>query len=83
MKETNYTVSDLTEGTTYEFRVCAENKAGRSDLSMPSSPVVLRQPVSGQAPVVQEHLNDAYAKVGESASFECRVTGEPEPDISW
>jgi len=33
--------------------------------------------------VILEHMNDAYAKPGASAEFECRVMGEPLPHISW
>jgi len=37
----------------------------------------------GKGPVILEHMNDAYAKPGASAAFECRVVGEPLPHISW
>jgi len=37
----------------------------------------------GKGPVILEHMNDAYAKPGASAAFECRVTGEPLPHITW
>jgi len=41
-------------------------------------------PVSGgKGPVILEHMNDAYAKPGTSAEFECRVVGEPLPHITW
>lgn len=33
---------DLIEGNTYEFRVLAENRVGRSDPSPVSTPVVIR-----------------------------------------
>lgn len=42
---TTFTVKDLTEGMEYEFRVLAENKAGLSKPSAPSS-VIVREPVS-------------------------------------
>lgn len=42
----HYTAVDLIEGTTYHFRVFAENRVGRSDASLPSDAVVVREPIS-------------------------------------
>ena len=78
-----YTVTELMDGTTYEFRVIAKNKVGRSEPSPVSEPVVVREPVSGNAPRVIEQLHDVYADVHDSAKLQCRVTGEPEPEITW
>lgn len=39
IKETEFVVDGLKEGTEYEFRVTAENKAGQSQPSLPSKPV--------------------------------------------
>ena len=80
---TTFTVNDLVDGTTYEFRVYAENRAGKSDASETSQRVVIREPVSGNAPHVVEQLSDVVAKRGESATLQCRITGQPEPDITW
>ncbi len=38
---------------------------------------------AGDAPVITEHLNDEYVRQGENAKFECRVRGQPEPEITW
>jgi len=40
--EPHFVVSNLVDGTSYEFRVIAENRSGRSDPSPPSAPVVVR-----------------------------------------
>ena len=74
---------NLMEGTTYEFRVLAENKAGRSEPSASTGPVVVREVARGNAPVVTEQLEHVYAKEGEDAVLECMVTGDPQPDIVW
>ena len=29
------------------------------------------------------HMHDVYARPGESAKFECRITGEQQPEITW
>ena len=40
-----YRASKLKEGTTYEFRVAAQNKAGQGPFSDPSAPVVAKEPL--------------------------------------
>lgn len=43
--EPRFTVMNLIEGTTYEFRVTAESRAGKSDPSLPSERVVPREQI--------------------------------------
>lgn len=38
---------------------------------------------AGNAPRVVRELEDVYVRPGESAHLECRITGEPTPDIVW
>ena len=40
--EPHFVVPNLVDGTSYEFRVIAENRSGRSEPSPPSTPVVVR-----------------------------------------
>jgi len=47
--EPHFTVSNLSEGTSYEFRVVAENKSGRSEPSPTSSAVVIRELIGTHA----------------------------------
>ena len=44
--DTHYTVENLMDGTSYEFRVIAGNKSGRSEPSPSSTPVIIRDPPS-------------------------------------
>lgn len=43
--ETSFTVHQLMDGTDYEFRVSAENKAGVGPPSPSSGPVTAREPI--------------------------------------
>ncbi len=42
--ETDFTVTDLFEGKTYEFHVAAVNKAGQGPFSEPSDPTLCKPP---------------------------------------
>ena len=49
--EPHVVVADLIEGSTYEFRVYAENRTGRSDASAPSDRIVVRDAISKWRPL--------------------------------
>ncbi len=38
---------------------------------------------AGNAPRVLRELEDVYVRSGETAQLECRITGEPKPEITW
>jgi len=42
---TQYRVQDLVEGCEYEFRVMAENEIGTGDPSLPSKPILAKDPI--------------------------------------
>ncbi|XP_023933258.1 titin isoform X1 [Lingula anatina] len=81
--DTVYTVKDLQPGEKYEFRVVAENKAGRSQPSSPSRQIVAEDRTTGEAPRVVEQLKDVAAAVGGTTKLECQIFGSPEPQVKW
>ena len=38
---------------------------------------------AGNAPRVIRELEDVFVRPGETAQLECRISGEPTPDITW
>ena len=44
VKETEYTLCDLSEGKEYKFRVAAVNKAGQGSFSEPTCPTAIKSP---------------------------------------
>lgn len=53
--ETEYTITKLTEGETYEFRVIAENKVGQGKPSGSCKPVKAETPI-GKETVNYHHV---------------------------
>ncbi|KAK3921135.1 Titin [Frankliniella fusca] len=78
------TLSGLEPGWRYQFRVSAENGAGRSDPSAVSEPltVTLAKGVA-TAPHFSKELQDTVALENEKVELTVRVTGTPAPKISW
>lgn len=75
-------VDGLTEGTEYEFRVVAVNKAGPSDPSDASLPVVcnarfVKPWMDGAA------LKDLTVRAGQRIAYEIPIRGSPKPEIKW
>lgn len=76
------TVDNLEEGEEYEFRVIAVNKAGPSEPSESSRPVVAKP--RKLAPIIDRtNLKNIKIRSGQPVKFDVDVKGEPEPTIEW
>ena len=82
MPSVEHPVKGLKEKTSYEFRVCAENKAGCGPWSEPSEPATTL--VVGDAPALVEPLQNLTVVSPDSTVFTCKlITGEPRADVTW
>ena len=84
LTSTEYAVRKLKTGTEYQFRVVAVNKAGAGKWSAPSSDVICKAPVHGEAPKLLEPLKSVTAVMPDSAVLTCKVNrGTPVSKITW
>ncbi|EGT49285.1 hypothetical protein CAEBREN_29721 [Caenorhabditis brenneri] len=79
--QTNATVGNLKEGSKYEFRIRAKNKAGLGDPSDSASAVAKARNVP---PVIDRNsIQEIKVKAGQDFSLNIPVSGEPTPTITW
>ncbi|ULT95623.1 hypothetical protein L3Y34_004374 [Caenorhabditis briggsae] len=79
--QTNATVGNLKEGSKYEFRIRAKNKAGLGDPSDSASAVAKARNVP---PVIDRNsIQEIKVKAGQDFSLNIPVSGEPTPVITW
>ncbi|KAJ4923663.1 hypothetical protein JOQ06_014147 [Pogonophryne albipinna] len=67
---TQYRVQDLVEGCEYEFRVMAENELGTGDPSVPSKPILAKDPIVCPSPPVTP---ESYDKTKDSVSLRWKM----------
>ena len=75
-------VTGLTEGTEYEFRIIAVNEAGNSEPSEPSDPI------TAEARFVHpwidtSALQDMVVCAGQPISYNIPIRGSPKPLVKW
>ena len=78
-----YTVTGLVEGCSYEFRVIAKNAVGASEPSEVSDVIVPKDDIRIVAPKFVENLREVVVKPEQTATFSCKVSGQPRPVIKW
>ena len=76
------TVVNLTEGSTYEFRVRAINLAGAGDPSDIAGPVTCK--ARNLPPRIdRSSFLEVRCNAGETFMFDVNVAGEPAPNKKW
>lgn len=81
--DTQYTVTNLTEGSDVEFRVYAINAAGKSDPSQSGPPVKIREAAPGEKPFFVKNLHNTAVALHKSITLECEAEGKPTPKARW
>lgn len=76
-------IPNLIEGRQYEFRVIAQNIAGLSPPSTASTSVKIVDPLAASPPEIIKPLKNANCIQHHNAEFQCTITGNPKPVITW
>ena len=81
-KNPSGTVDKLETGTKYEFRVIAENRAGKSKASEPTLPLVVK---AQKAPpkICRKSMEEKSIKTNQQLDLSVPVEGEPAPECWW
>lgn len=79
----DFSVTNLTEGQDYEFRVYAVNAAGKSEPSTCASAVKVRELTGGEKPEFVRPLVSQGVPMGKRVVFECEAKGNPTPRSRW
>lgn len=61
----------------------AQNLAGLSPPSPSSSSVKVVDPLEATPPQIVMPLKNAFATEGKNATFQCKITGQPKPNVTW
>ncbi|KER21602.1 hypothetical protein T265_15051, partial [Opisthorchis viverrini] len=72
----------LTENEEYEFRVVAVNKAGKSEPSGTTKPMIAK-PRLLKPFIIKTNIKPIKVKVGESVTLDLTYRGEPDPEATW
>ncbi|CAH1802732.1 unnamed protein product [Owenia fusiformis] len=81
---TSYTVKRLREDEVYDFRVSAENIAGRGEPAKCAQPIKAKTPIVGEPPEIVAPLKDTTVVAPGEITLECGVVlGKPKSEIHW
>merc|ERR1719391_1767759 len=80
---TQFNITNLIEGRSYEFRIFAENDIGVSQASTNSQQVVARDPDEPKPPEIISPLKTIAVIEEKDGKFECQINGTPRPNVTW
>ncbi|XP_033116214.1 twitchin-like [Anneissia japonica] len=83
IRDTSFTVSKLTEGKEYEFRVKAQNKAGDGKPSETSAAITAAPPATKPRVPSDARFKEIRARAGEQYRIEIPFTCSPVPTVTW
>ena len=84
IKEENVKIKNLKHNFTYSFRVYSVNKAGRSNPSLESKAVKIEEQDLEEPPVIIHGLKPSVSTYPfGTVKFECKIIGNPTPEIEW
>eukprot|EP00096_Caligus_rogercresseyi_P016211 TRINITY_DN878_c0_g1_i1.p1 TRINITY_DN878_c0_g1~~TRINITY_DN878_c0_g1_i1.p1 ORF type:complete len:1596 (-),score=294.53 TRINITY_DN878_c0_g1_i1:195-4982(-) len=78
----NAKLMNLRQGISYQFRVIAINKAGKSEASLPSRSKEA-QPKTLLPLINTKSLHDVTVEVGSRVKFDLPISGVPFPSVEW
>ncbi|XP_036400675.1 titin-like [Megalops cyprinoides] len=83
--ETEFTVTGLTQGQRYEFRVIARNAAGIfSEPSESTGPITARDEIEPPTASMDSKYKDiVVVNAGETFVIDADISGKPVPDVVW
>ncbi|XP_055331451.1 twitchin-like isoform X3 [Paramacrobiotus metropolitanus] len=77
------TILNLIENAEYEFRVYAINSAGRSDPSMNTMPVKVKEATDGTKPEILKKFGNITTAVGKPVKLTVEAVGKPPVKVKW
>ncbi|CAH1785273.1 unnamed protein product [Owenia fusiformis] len=81
--DTSTTLTNLPEGSEYEFRVVPINKAGLGTPSEPTPLTKVKEKLAGSKPEIIGKPHNATGPTKGDVKFECSFVGKPKPDVKW
>uniref|UniRef100_A0A3B1J086 Titin n=1 Tax=Astyanax mexicanus TaxID=7994 RepID=A0A3B1J086_ASTMX len=80
-----FTITDLTEGDRYEFRVIARNAAGiLSEPSESTGPITAQDEIEAPSVSMESKFKDVIiVNAGDTFTIDADIAGKPLPDIMW
>ena len=75
VQDTSLTVLNLIEGSEYEFRVYAVNSAGKSDPSLNTMPVKVRDAADGVKPDILKKFGNITTAIGKPVTLTVEAAG--------